>query len=111
MSTVAPQTNGTKSSRKIVESAKVEETKTEETAKPKLTAEEKAALFDAVIAAQKARDESDEKHKRAVSEASKKLVDAIGTGPFRYKGEVIRMGHRKDLWFMKRPGSLEVEDI
>ncbi len=84
------------------------ESKLTEVAKPELSKEQKLALFDAYDKAQQAAEAARVK----VEAAIKKLCDACGAGPFKFKGKeysVVKL--RKGEGFTMRTRQQTAEEI
>lgn len=92
----------------------------EERELPKLTAAQKKELFTAWDAVQAKREKARaelEKVEGETSAAVQRIVESLGTGPFRYKGKVLIGMHRKSkdsekaTYFFRGESQSELQEI
>lgn len=86
----------------------------EEAKKPTLTKTQKKALFDAADKAGKKEADAERVLKAAQAEKSaaiKKIYDALGKGPFKWKDEVLTITKRGETYFFRGRMQTDVEDI
>ena len=91
-----------------------EKDKDEEAKKPELKKGEKKNLFDAADKAGKEEAQAERVLKDAQTKKSvaiKKIYDALGKGPFKWKGEVLTITKRGETYFFRGRTQTDVEDI
>lgn len=86
----------------------------EEEKKPELSKTAKKQLFDAADKAGKEEADAERVLKAAQAKKSgviKKIYEALGKGPFKWKGEVLTITKRGETYFFRGRTQTDVEDI